>query len=185
MDTYIYKTREKALVHGISRAGIAKTQGQSARAGFWSGFISSAFATPAEYGMIKGTAITAAVSGTISEITGGKFANGAVTGAFIHLFNNMLATITGQVAGQTAKKVSNELGINKAMSNIIKSGTTQMVYCGIIGGLGAGPAGSFFGAIFGLSFGLIKGVIYESSGLNNFIEQNTNKAKQYYRREEY
>jgi len=39
--------------------------------------------------MIKGTAITAAVSGTISEITGGKFANGAVTGAFIHLFNNM------------------------------------------------------------------------------------------------
>jgi len=39
--------------------------------------------------MIKGTAITATVSGTISKITGGKFANGAVTGAFIHLFNSM------------------------------------------------------------------------------------------------
>ena len=27
------------------------------------------------------------ISGTVSEATGGKFANGAVTGAFVHLFN--------------------------------------------------------------------------------------------------
>jgi len=49
--------------------------------------------------MIKGTAITAAVSGTISEITGGKFANGAVTGAFIHLFNNMAIQNTKAAGG--------------------------------------------------------------------------------------
>lgn len=30
----------------------------------------------------------AVVSGTVSHITGGKFANGAVTGAFVHLFNS-------------------------------------------------------------------------------------------------
>ncbi|XPV68057.1 MAG: hypothetical protein ACNI25_12185 [Halarcobacter sp.] len=30
---------------------------------------------------------TSFVSGTVSEISGGKFANGAVTGAFVHLFN--------------------------------------------------------------------------------------------------
>ncbi len=31
--------------------------------------------------------IMATVGGTVSEITGGKFANGAVSGAFVHLFN--------------------------------------------------------------------------------------------------
>jgi len=31
--------------------------------------------------------IMAAVGGTVSDITGGKFANGAVSGAFVHLFN--------------------------------------------------------------------------------------------------
>jgi len=29
----------------------------------------------------------AVVGGTVSELTGGKFANGAVSGAFVHLFN--------------------------------------------------------------------------------------------------
>ncbi len=40
------------------------------------------------YGGIRGrTMIMATVGGTVSEITGGKFANGAVSGAFVHLFN--------------------------------------------------------------------------------------------------
>ena len=40
-------------------------------------------------GVFKGTMITATVSGTTSNLTGGKFANGAVTGAFVHMFNAM------------------------------------------------------------------------------------------------
>ena len=32
----------------------------------------------------------ATVSGTVSEATGGKFANGAMTGAFVHMFNDEL-----------------------------------------------------------------------------------------------
>ena len=39
-------------------------------------------------GVINRTAITAGVSGTLSTLTGGKFANGAVSGAFVHLFND-------------------------------------------------------------------------------------------------
>jgi hypothetical protein len=31
--------------------------------------------------------IMAVVGGTVSKLTGGKFANGAVSGAFVHLFN--------------------------------------------------------------------------------------------------
>jgi len=38
-------------------------------------------------GFYKGTMITAVASGTTSRLTGGKFANGAVTGAFVHMFN--------------------------------------------------------------------------------------------------
>ncbi len=33
------------------------------------------------------TSIAAVVGGTASEIGGGKFSNGAVTGAFVHMFN--------------------------------------------------------------------------------------------------
>ncbi len=40
-----------------------------------------------------GVAVNAVVSGTISEIGGGKFANGAVTGAFSVLFNDMMHRI--------------------------------------------------------------------------------------------
>jgi len=39
-------------------------------------------------GFYKGTMITAVASGTTSRLTGGKFANGAVTGAFVHMFNS-------------------------------------------------------------------------------------------------
>ncbi|XPV69718.1 MAG: hypothetical protein ACNI25_03905 [Halarcobacter sp.] len=62
-------------------------------AGFWSGFAASGFAAPSSWGVEKGTMFTSLVSGTVSEISGGKFANGAVTGAFVHLFNAEGGTI--------------------------------------------------------------------------------------------
>ena len=79
----------KALAHGTSRALIAKAQGQSMSGGFWSGFASSGFSVGTEdYGGFTGrTTIMAIVGGTVSEMTGGKFANGAVSGAFVHMFN--------------------------------------------------------------------------------------------------
>ncbi|XPV68056.1 MAG: hypothetical protein ACNI25_12180 [Halarcobacter sp.] len=36
--------------------------------------------------------IMAVIGGTVSEISGGKFANGTVTGAFVHLFNHAMHT---------------------------------------------------------------------------------------------
>jgi len=88
----------KALAHGTSRALIAKAQGQNESAGFWSGFSSSGFAATEEMGAIKGTMVTATVSGTVSEMTGGKFANGAMTGAFIHLFNDYADSYASKIA---------------------------------------------------------------------------------------
>jgi RHS repeat-associated protein len=83
----------KALAHGTSRAAIAQAQGQNAASGFWSGFTASGFSVGSSgfgkgmTGVMTRTAIMAGVAGTVSEMTGGKFANGAMTGAFIHLFN--------------------------------------------------------------------------------------------------
>ncbi|MFK2823087.1 RHS repeat-associated core domain-containing protein [Arcobacter sp. YIC-80] len=78
---------KKSIAHGLSRALFAKIQNQDTTAQFWSGFVASGFATPKSLGFYKGTAITMVVSGTTSQVSGGKFANGAVTGAFIHMYN--------------------------------------------------------------------------------------------------
>ncbi len=89
----------KAVMHGITRAIITKAQGGSFRAGFWSGFASSGFAAPKNMGRLLGTITTAIVGGTVSEISGGNFANGAATGAFIYLFNHLVLENTTAVSG--------------------------------------------------------------------------------------
>ena len=73
----------KALLHGIARAAISKAQGGKWSAGFWSGFAGSALAPLTE----KSIAAAAIVGGTASELGGGKFANGAVSAAFVHMYN--------------------------------------------------------------------------------------------------
>ena len=89
-DTGGYGTATfKAVAHGVSRAAIAQAQGNNARSAFISGFVSSGFAAPRSWGFFGGTMATAAVSGTVSQHTSGKFANGAITGAFIHMFNSL------------------------------------------------------------------------------------------------
>lgn len=79
----------KALAHGISRAAIAQAQGQNATSGFWSGFVASGFSVGNEGygGFVPRTMMMAVAGGTVSQMTGGKFANGAVSAAFVHMFN--------------------------------------------------------------------------------------------------
>lgn len=85
----------KATAHGLTRGVITAAQGGKFGAGFASGFVSSGFAVGKDtFEGLRGaavaarTAVMAVVGGATSEITGGKFANGAITGAFVHLFNH-------------------------------------------------------------------------------------------------
>ena len=58
-----------------------------------------------EQGKTARTLVAAAVGGTVSRITGGKFANGAITAAFVHLFNTeggVLLDAKKQVFGELA-----------------------------------------------------------------------------------
>ncbi len=52
----------------------------------------------------------ATVSGTVSEATGGKFANGAMTGAFVHMFNAEFDTLGKGLEALWSKKA--EIGNN-------------------------------------------------------------------------
>jgi len=81
----------RALAHGLTRAGIAKAQGGKWSAGFWSGFAGSALGGLSNYAKSFGgkMAISAIVGGTASRLGGGKFANGAVSAAFVHMYNAM------------------------------------------------------------------------------------------------
>ena len=109
----------KALLHAISRSAITKAQGGKWSAGFWSGFASSALApiasnadsTPGKIAM------SAIIGGTVSEIGGGKFANGAVTGAFVMMYNEMAHKVHADKANsESLKKIYTEIQKVKNMN---------------------------------------------------------------------
>ena len=103
----------KAASHGLSRAAISMVQGGTFKSGFASGFASSFFSPGTSLGDGTGgftlrTTIAGVVGGTASEIGGGKFANGAISGAFVHMFNAewrlSWSVSGGVVAGGTAEQ---------------------------------------------------------------------------------
>lgn len=83
----------KLIAHSISQGFQEGVKGGNIKHGLVSGLISSAGSQKiSEFGSgwTKFTRVTAAaiVGGTASEVGGGKFANGAMTGAFIMLYND-------------------------------------------------------------------------------------------------
>jgi len=86
----------KSALHGLSRGIISMAQGGTFKSGFASGFSSSFFSPGTTIGSDSlgdtggfglRTSIAAIVGGTASKLGGGKFSNGAVSGAFVHMFN--------------------------------------------------------------------------------------------------
>jgi len=78
---------------------IQSAQGGSFKAGFLSGFSSGVDVGTSGYGGVVGrTTIMGIVGGTASALGGGKFSNGAMSGAFVHMFNgeggNILKKLT-------------------------------------------------------------------------------------------
>lgn len=84
----------KAILHGLSRAAISKLQNGTAKGSFLSGFAASLLgANIAEnfsnsHTIVKVT-MAAIAGGTASALGGGKFSNGAMSGAFVMLFNDL------------------------------------------------------------------------------------------------
>ena len=86
------------MIHGLSSGIISYFRGGSFRAGFFSG-LGSAFdvGTTGYGGMVGRTSIMAIIGGTFAKLGGGKFANGAMSAAFTHLFNAEVKKITNEI----------------------------------------------------------------------------------------
>ena len=78
------------MTHGVVGGAFSEVRGQSFSSGFLAAGFSSAAAPLAPSAAWKATAFHAVVGGSGSVLGGGKFANGAVTGAFTYLFNEAI-----------------------------------------------------------------------------------------------
>ncbi|CAB5497726.1 hypothetical protein AZO1586I_224, partial [Bathymodiolus thermophilus thioautotrophic gill symbiont] len=80
--------------HGLAGGIVQDRMGGSFGAGFLAGSLGSYFGSSGKSGntneMIVNTAREAVIGGTISVVGGGKFSNGAQTGAFRYLFNESM-----------------------------------------------------------------------------------------------
>jgi hypothetical protein len=79
----------KSLVHGFTQGMFSAAMGGDFRSGFVGGFMSSITGRLVPKGVVEGTLVSAMIGGTISELTGGKFRNGARSAAIVHLFNDL------------------------------------------------------------------------------------------------
>lgn len=101
---------ESLFKHTFSEGWLEGIQGGNAFHGFIMGAVSctsgSGISTYCDsWSPIAQLATISVLSGTISEIGGGKFANGAATGAFLYLFNDMMHG--GPLYGQIKKIYKN------------------------------------------------------------------------------
>ncbi len=86
----------KPFVHGVTQGGIRSAQGGKFTHGFLAAFSTSSFEGAANYAerqvgsSIAGNAVAAVVGGTAEALGGGKFSNGAVTAAFVDIYNRTL-----------------------------------------------------------------------------------------------
>lgn len=102
---------QQALAHGASQGAITEAAGGEFRHGFTAAFFTkmagpSILAAGEDWGVAGRTAAAAMVGGSASALGGGKFANGAVSGAFTHLFNE-------EQALKTRDKLTNLFGHEK------------------------------------------------------------------------
>src|SRR5690606_16772663 len=73
-------------------------------------------------GILGRTAIASVTGGTVSELTGGKFANGAQTAAFAHLFNQESGRIAQRVRAQIVARAEQALADDEPYGINDKSG---------------------------------------------------------------
>ncbi len=82
-----YSGEAKAIAHGVSQGAFSKAQGGSFLRGFAAGGGGSYFGGGS--GM-SGAVRSALIGGTASALAGGKFEDGAMQAAFVHVFNDLM-----------------------------------------------------------------------------------------------
>jgi RHS repeat-associated protein len=125
-----------ATLHGLTQGILAVAQGGKFGAGFLSAAASSVFGPKGSgAGISDGKRLVrilqaAAIGGTASRIGGGKFANGAVTGAFVQAFNDQLH------GGEASDEVDSVLSEPTVSSSIDRSQSSETWYVPSLDDLG-------------------------------------------------
>ena len=88
------KELSRAFAHGIFNGAQRMMQGGKFEHGFMSGFVSSAagsamIATGLHKSFVSSVIASAVIGGTVEKIGGGKFGNGAITGAYVMALNHL------------------------------------------------------------------------------------------------
>src|SRR5699024_5634029 len=100
-------TMEKAGLEGFAGGALSDVEGGSFRNGFIGAFAGAVgegvvgeIPGEDEGAIFERTAVTSALAGTASELTGGSFANGAETAAFLRLFGEAANYFEHNVGGK-------------------------------------------------------------------------------------
>lgn len=92
-SAYIQSSSPRTLLaHGTAGGVLEVAQGGKFEHGFFSTAVTKLFSPSIAANIddpVVSTSIAGLVGGTAAELSGGKFANGAATGAFAHLFNQL------------------------------------------------------------------------------------------------
>ena len=97
----------KSLAHGFTQGGINVFRGGNFKSGFLGGYLGHSIGDKLNYGdgtigaVAARTTAMAVVGGASAKLGGGKFANGAVSGAFVYMFGEMAGRRAGTTAGGT------------------------------------------------------------------------------------
>ncbi|MBU1579580.1 MAG: hypothetical protein KJ754_09145 [Bacteroidetes bacterium] len=114
----------RATAHGAFNGTMRMAQGGKFEHGFLSGFVSSLGGSAMQsYGgnmtFTEKTAIAAVIGGTAEALGGGKFANGAVTGAFVMAFNHLMDEGEGVSLQKESEKQKLSLKDNDIVAKLI------------------------------------------------------------------
>jgi len=128
----------KALAHGAVSSFMTRARGGKWNSGFWAGFAGTLLSpvTNMARGYYAKVAANAMVSGTVSMISGGKFANGAFSGAFRFMFNDAMHTYltnkdmnirTGYAAAEEKNRIAN-MSDEEFIKEMNYSGDTDNIF---------------------------------------------------------
>lgn len=110
----------RSVAHGVFQGGMRFIQGGMFEHGLWSGFFSSfglGAMSLAKMRSINYMIFGAAIGGTAEALGNGKFANGAITGAYVGLFNHAMhewvptREEASNVAANTTTTTGNETSV--------------------------------------------------------------------------
>jgi RHS repeat-associated protein len=184
VSSYIGDHGGNPIAHGVSQGVISEMGGGSFRSGFWGGFVSASIQINPRLGgdgfagYATRTLVAAGLGGTAARLGGGKFANGAVSAAFVHMFNAELHHFEGDelvISESDTKKVF-KFYFGSEPSFKITDKDRSFAQALAIEGAERSRAVSWIDAIWEGVFG---GPIYRRNGVTRILKRLGNKR--YYR----